>query len=951
MKTRLRFNQIAQFSSAAMLTFVSSSLIPIFAQEATGAGASDEGVAEVIVTGFRASLNQALDDKRTAIGAIDAIVAEDIADFPDLNLAESIQRVPGVSINRDGGEGRQISVRGLGPQFTRVRINGMEAMSSTGSTDQSGGNNRDRSFDFNVFASELFNSITIGKTSAAETEEGSLGATVDLSVARPFDYDGFKLAAGLQGAYNDLSEDTNPRASMLISNTFGEGKFGALLSVAYTDRSLVDEGTSTVRWQQGPANVNATLPNGQSAQVNSIKLAPGFTTYSQQQVNSAFHPRIPRYDAYTHEQERLGVTSSLQFQPAEGTLFTFDALYAKLDSERDEAFLQAPVFSSDGASGIGGVTMRDGFIDANGSLVYGVFDGVDIRSEQRHDELTTEFTQFTLDGEHALTDTLWLHGMVGTSKSEFDNPIQTTMLFDANNIANYSYDYRQDSRRPIITYGATNVENPAAWTLTQIRLRPQSTENTFDNAAFDVTWQANDTFTFKAGAQYKKFEFETTELRRGGEVCTPPRSTAANGEACLPANVVATPIADYSKLISLQGSIANGATPSTWLAPDIGKAASLFNLYDRSVFPLGTAAALANNFGVNEKDTGGFLQTDFATELLGRSLKGNLGVRYVQTKQESLGFGFGGAPVALRQARTYSDTLPSLNLVYELTDELLVRAAAAKVMTRPGLVNLSPGATAAVTGNNKTVTAGNPNLDPFRAKSYDLSFEWYFAPESLLGVSLFYKDVGTFVQVIRSEGAFNTNPFGLPDSVAVAACGTLVDCGPSNTWQFSIPGNTPGGELKGFEVSYQQPFSFLPEPLNDFGFILNYTYVDSQVKYLDPVGTVIVETDLTFLSKNAANGTLYYDNGRWSARVSAAYRDDYLNTVPGRNNNDVEGTLSTLNVDFSASWSVTDHFDVSLEGLNLTDEYNDQYVSSTGDRSTFYHHTGREYILGVRYTF
>ncbi len=221
------------------------------AQDATptDAAGSAETIEEVVVTGFRASLNKALDAKQEQVGAIDMIVAEDIADFPDLNLAESLQRVPGVVIARDAGEGRQISVRGLGPQFTRVRINGIEAMSANGSTDASGGTNRGRSFDFNTFASELFNNITVRKTASAETEEGSLGATVDLRTGRPFDYDGLTVAGSVQAGYNDLTEDSDPRAAFLVSNTFADGKFGALLSVAYTSRKLADEGSSTVRWQ------------------------------------------------------------------------------------------------------------------------------------------------------------------------------------------------------------------------------------------------------------------------------------------------------------------------------------------------------------------------------------------------------------------------------------------------------------------------------------------------------------------------------------------------------------------------------------------------------------------------------------------------------------------------------------------------------------------------------
>ncbi len=220
-----------------------------FSQQTAPAARRDAEMEEVVVTGFKESLSLALDQKREAVGAVDAIVAEDIADFPDLNLAESIQRVPGVSIARDAGEGRNISVRGLGPQFTRVRINGMEAMSANGGTDAAGGTNRDRSFDFNTFASELFNSITIRKTASAETEEGSLGATVDLRSGRPFDYDGFTVVTSAQASYNDINEDIDPRGAFLISDTFADGRFGALLSVAYTKRKLLDEGSSAVRWQ------------------------------------------------------------------------------------------------------------------------------------------------------------------------------------------------------------------------------------------------------------------------------------------------------------------------------------------------------------------------------------------------------------------------------------------------------------------------------------------------------------------------------------------------------------------------------------------------------------------------------------------------------------------------------------------------------------------------------
>src|SRR5688572_28909873 len=300
-------------TATAMLAIATSAVAQAPSQDAKPEGA--ESIEEVVVTGFRASLDKAHDAKQETVGAIDMIVAEDIADFPDLNLAESLQRVPGVVIARDAGEGRQVSVRGLGPQFTRVRINGVEAMSANGGTDAAGGTNRGRNFDFNTFASELFNTITVRKTAAAETEEGSLGATIDLRTGRPFDYDGFTVAGSAQIGYNDLSEESDPRAAFLISNTWADGKFGALFSLAYTERKLADEGASTVRWQN-----SGTAANNQFG-----PLDPTYTgAPTLAEINGAFRPRIPRYDKYAHQQERLGITAALQFAPSENTSITLD---------------------------------------------------------------------------------------------------------------------------------------------------------------------------------------------------------------------------------------------------------------------------------------------------------------------------------------------------------------------------------------------------------------------------------------------------------------------------------------------------------------------------------------------------------------------------------------------------------------------------------------------------
>ena len=886
----------------------------------------------MVVTGFRASLDKALDAKQNQVGAIDMIVAEDIADFPDLNLAESLQRVPGVVIARDAGEGRQISVRGLGPQFARVRINGVEAMSANGGTDAAGGTNRGRNFDFNTFSSELFSNITVRKTATAETEEGSLGATVDLRTARPLDYDGFTMAGSVQMGYNDLNGDSDPRAAFLISDTFADGKFGALFSAAYTNRKLGDEGSSSVRWQAG---------GGYGP------LDPTYTgTATLAEINAAYRPRIPRYDKYQHDQERLGLTAALQWAPSESTNVSLDALYAEYDAKRNEQFLETPVFSTPGATGIGDVNVVDAVIDDTNTLVYGVFNDVDIRSEARHDELNTKFTQVTLEGKHDFGDSFSATALVGFAEANHENPVQTTLLFDAANIDGYSFDYRADSRLPLFTYGATDVTNTATWTLSQIRMRPQSTINSFNTASVDLKWTVSDTFSLKFGPQWKNYVFKSTETRRSN-------GTTANQEPIIPANAMAAPITDYSELTSFGSGLAVPAgTVRTWLIPDLDAAVGVLDLNNASIFPMGIQPALSNNYNVEEDDLGAFLQGDFKFAIGPGTLRGNVGVRYVETEQTAKGYTFtSGSPLQTEVTRKYDDVLPSLNLVYDFSDSLLMRIGAAKVMTRPNLGQLNPGSQVSVSGNSRSVTAGNPDLEPFRADAYDLGFEWYFASESILSVALFYKDIASFVQTIRETRPFTGNSLGLPDSVAIAACGATPGCSPSADWDFSLPVNTPGGTLHGYEIAYQQPFSFLPGAWSNFGAILNYTGVKSEIDYLNSAGAIIATDELTGLSEKAYNATLYFDNRTFSARVSAAYRSDYLTTVPGRDGNNVEGTAATLNIDFSTSYDLNDHFTLTLEALNLTDEVQDQWVDSVADRPSFYHHQGRQYYMGARFKY
>ncbi len=941
----------------ASLFAIGAAAFGMSTQAAHAQDATEPADEEIVVTGFRASLAAAIDIKRDETGAVDAIVAEDIADFPDLNLSESIQRIPGVSITRSNGEGRNISVRGLGPQFTRVRLNGMEAMAAEGSTDAEGGTNRGRNFDFNIFASELFNSITVRKTASADVEEGSLGATVDLRTARPFDYDGFTFAVSGQVGHNDLADSYDPRIAVLLSNRWAHDTVGALFSIAYGERDSLEEGASTVRWQNGGAPsacVTGAGPNfglGSNCFGNVLgqtedTAAPGRTDFDA--VNNAFHPRIPRYDVYQHSQDRLGATLSLQWRPSNSTDFTLDVLYADHNSTRSESFLEAPSFSTSGGSGINATDVTAYEIQGN-SLVYGVFNDVDVRSEYRYDELSSQLRQISLTGEHDFSDRLRGSIYFGRSESAHSNPIQTTLLWDHNDVDGYVYDYRDNDRLPLITYGGAPVDSPAFWSLSQIRMRPQFVDSVLQTVYGDLEFEANEWLTLSGGVNWKNFDYDSTELRRS-------IGTTANQESVIPGFASGTSTANYWQLVSLDGSgldLPSGLV-TNWAAPDVGRAASLWDLYNRAVFPMGIEPALGNNFSVTEADRGAYVQADWNTEIGGMGFRGNIGVRYVETDQDTLGYtNSGTSAVQESSSRSYSDTLPSLNVVFEPISDVLIRFGAAKVMTRPNLNQLSPGSAVSVSGSNRTVTRGNPNLEPFRANAYDLAVEWYFHDNALLSFAYFYKDIGSYIQTQRNDTVFTGNAFGLPDSVATAACPggvNSVSCNPSLTWQFSQPVNSPGGPVRGYEISLQLPFFFLPPVFENFGVVANYTNVQSDIDYLNSNGTLAVTAPLIGLSEESWNATVYYEDDRFSARVSGAYRSNYLTTIPGRNSNTSESTASTFNVDFSSSYAVSERLRLTLEGLNLTDEVSDQYLSPD-DRSSFYHHYGRQILVGARFNY
>ncbi|RYD68199.1 MAG: TonB-dependent receptor [Sphingomonadales bacterium] len=906
--------------------------------------AEDPGI---VVTGFRQSLGAAINLKRNSVSAVDAIVAEDIAKFPDQNLAESLQRIPGISIQRDAGEGRAITVRGLGSQFTRVRVNGLETIATA--TDGASAN-RDRAFDFNIFASELFNSIVVHKTAEASLDEGSLGAVVDLNTGNPLGgKEGFTAVASIQGSYNDLSKKVGPRVAGLLSWKSPDGTFGVAVSGAYSHTDNLELGNNTVRWVQTTFDSVGgtpcwTQPNRGGTYVPSAACT---------QAGLAFHPRIPRYGVVRHDRERLGFTGSVQWSPSDATKISIDGLYSKFKETREEKWLEVLLRSNERSIDLINPVYE------GGNIVAATLNDAWVRTEHYLRKSDTEFWQIGGSWDQDIGDSFRFTLSGGLSKSNADIPVETTIVFDDRDAQGYSYDYR-NSRHPTLTFG-TSVMNPANFQLAEIRDRPSNVTNKFRTAQLRTEWDVADGFTVKMGALYRRFDYDINAYTRDTAVCGNGGNDLVLGTlACSPSTLFG-PTAIYgfpatsalSEVATLGRAGQPSGTTSSWLIPNIDAAAAYTRLYSR---PANIDAG--NNRGVTEEVKGGYLQFDAKGNLLGLDYALNAGVRYVRTDQSSYGLNSG---TVVTVKRDYEDWLPSANLALNFTPDLILRLAAADVITRPGLGNLTPGGSA--DGFNYRVTFGNPQIEPFRASAYDAALEWYFAPQSIASVAVFKKDIASFpVGITQTNATFTST--GLPASVLLASSPAALNPALQSQpiWTINTTGNGAGASLKGIELSLQAPFTFLPGFLSNFGGIVNATFVDSKARYSQqPAGTsinpangavvyppnVTPEVTLYGLSKRAFNGTLYYEDSRFSARASISYRSPYIDAGSGTGNV-FEGYNAITNVDASVRYKLTEWIEVSVEGTNLIDSYRDRYTDLGANRNYEYNHFGRTILFGAR---
>jgi iron complex outermembrane receptor protein len=728
--------------------------------------ATPEGTGEeaIVVVGYRESLARAEQLKRAAVGSQDVILAQDIAAFPDQNLAESLQRIPGVAISRDSGEGRQISLRGLGPDFTRTQLNGMEVLTTTSSgIDARSAVSRTRSFDYSIFASELFNKVTVEKSYAADQDEGGIGGTVGLRTAKPFDYARSVAVVSAKGQVNQYTDKLTPRLVGLASGRWGD--VGALVSVAYSRADTIEWGYRNWNWSQinfGARNVDPAIPAATRALLTSASGA-----------SRVWNSRAQTYASWPNQRERLGITSALQYQPDEHTDVTLDVLFGRLKNKRETDALGAAGTNNVSSNNITGTQVLTAVtIDDHNSITDAAFRGVDMRSEARDTRDTTDFWQVALNGRTDLTDRLHVSALLGWSKSTFRSHYDQVHL----EAPGQSYSFSGlNTDKPRNTYGF-DIADPANWAPFAAESRDDRIESEFYNAKGEIAWDFGTGSTIKAGGSYKQFENGAYQRRKtfnyDGIAGTPTLPTRLLPYSSFAPYTVADIAASYD-LLGIDGDL--------------------------------TAAQTTNgsNYSLRERDIAAYVEYAVTTKIGVVGVRANAGLRYYRTNLRSTGTALVGTvltPVEI--TNRYDGFLPAANVAFDLSRSLVFRVSANRNLSRPALDDMRAAATINVANFGGTIAAGNPSLAPFRADSAEGSLEYYDGKRGFLAIGVFYKKMKSFITTETTPVPYNTT--GFPLSLL------LPGQDPAISYNYTRPVNGKGADIKGVEIAAKRDFDFLP---------------------------------------------------------------------------------------------------------------------------------------------
>lgn len=796
-----------------------------------------EKVNTVVVTGMRYAIETSIASKRNSDSIVEAISAEDIGKLPDVSIAESLARLPGLAGQRVDGRAQVIAIRGLSPDFAGTLLNGRE-MVTTGDN---------RGVEFDQFPSELINSATVYKTPDAGLLGQGLSGTVNMQTVRPLDFKDRTIVLNArgernsQGKLNAGSSSMGGRLSASYIDNFADHTIGLALGYAHLDSPSQTKKQQIWGWDLNGA-----------AQATSWGLTP------KNLPAQYLHSMIPGGDqiqASSTGNNRDGLMAVLEFKPNKNLHSTVDLYYSKFDQKETMRGLFWGQGVWDGGpnniSNPGITTLPDGTTVLTSGTVSGLKPVVRNDYNTRDDKISALGwnTELKLDKWTTIAD---------LSYSKADRADTTIETYAGTGLANGSFNFNvpmnslEDARFiPGLNYAdvaTIKLSDPAGWGHDG-RLQNSSQTDTMKSMRLQAKRSLDGFFSnFEAGINYS-----AREKTRIFDVFF---ANLLNNR---------TPISAGSDILRPSTSLGFGGVPSV-LSYDVNAALSKYYTMEHSV----STDDLKKHYTVNEKITTTFAKLGIDTELAKMPIRGNVGLQFIHTDQSSDAFNAHDNKVVgnVSKGTTYNDVLPSLNLVADMSSGMFLRFGAAKTLARPRMDQMRGSADASVnaTTGKWSGGGGNPTLEPWRANSLDLSLEKYFGKRSYAALAVFHKKLISWVSTKTVDYDFTGYTNTANKVVPVSNIGT-----------FSTPTNREGGTLKGAEFSLALEGNMLSPMLDGFG-VLGSTSVTSSDITDDLTN---LKLSLPGLSKTVANVTFYYEKNGFSARISERYRSEFRGEITG----------------------------------------------------------------------
>ncbi|NRA61648.1 MAG: TonB-dependent receptor [Psychrobium sp.] len=837
-----------------------SSLAAMPAMAAEDTDKVSKKIEAIQVTGMRASQKQALNVKRFANAVVDSISAEDIGKFPDKNIAESLQRVPGVAIARNfAGEGGAVSIRGTNPELTSVTLNG-NYVASTGWFAQQP---LSRAFNMDMMPTELVAGVDVYKSPTASLDEGGIGGTIVMRTRKPLDLDSNTVFLSAEMQTNSIAKDNGMAMTGLASWKNEQETFGIL--------GLL----STVETIGRAHKAENYLDDGWAG--------AGISEFNQ-------------------DRKRDTIDLTAQFAPSENLIFTGHYLKIDLDAgNTNQNYLYIPS-GNDAVSGATEFSPARGNA-LNGTATAGPGDDTNTRRANVDSQVISFDVAYT-------RDTYSVTGTLGKTESNGGNGGSYNGFWTSpqpNQTIEFDFTHRNDML--LVPHGVDPSDHSDQRLVGgRVTENVRSDEETYAQIDFNFEVELGSFTSIQTGLKLRDHDFnnytntwtvnpDAYDFDKNGGVT---KATFANGT------------------FEHSGAGLLGDSPTNIARID---GVAFANYIDKHV----TAKDLTKSSwgSVSEKTTAIYVQGDFE----GEGFRGNVGLRYVETDASANFYD----PVALNadansdkrvtEKNRYADFLPSVNLAVDVSDELIFRASAARVMSRPNYTFLLPSFSYDSVRNE--MSRGSVDLDPYRATQMDLGLEWYFNDEGLASASIFSKDIQSFIVANGQQSVQK-----------VSGVDILV----------RSPSQGLGGKIQGIELQYQQNFG-------NFGVLVNYTYADGYGKrnVLDEDGKLVgtKNVDLPGNSRNTYNVTGFYENELISTRLAYTYRDAYLGQSTGIGGNVVWDAHAFL--DGSVTWHVTENIDVSFDATNLLGEVTVQRLDTAYDAIRLSADNGRNFFIRASY--